>query len=154
MLSDADRRGLGILLYAPGDDRAGRSGPIHLVLERPADGWEIGLDLGGADLALLVAYELKRNRKQGLVLTARLQHDVEREQALAYLKSVAELVRISDAQLRAAGPTDADGELAPAIMILTLRLPADFSPSESRQAEPQARVSSHRTRAERTLSRE
>ncbi len=127
VLADADRQGLGILLYAPGDNAAPQTGPVHLVLERPENGWEIGLDLGGADLALLVAYKLKLNRKAQLVLTARLRYDDEREQALAYLKSVAELARVPNAHLRALGPADQEGDLTPAITIFTLQLPADFS---------------------------
>jgi amino acid transporter len=127
VLADADRQRLGILLYAPGDSGPPRPGPVHLVLERPDGGWEIGLDLGGADLALLVAYKLKHNRDEQLALTARLGQETEREQALAYLKSVAELARVPNAELRALGPADEEDDLTAAITIFTLRLPADFS---------------------------
>jgi hypothetical protein len=102
------------------------------VLERPEGGWEIGLDLGGADLALLVAYKLKHNREEDLVLTARLEHEAQREAALAYLKSVAELARVPNAELRALSPSDEEDDLTAAITIFTLRLPADFSQMRER----------------------
>jgi hypothetical protein len=132
VLLDADRQGLGVLLYEPGDSASPRPGPVHLVLERPEDGWEIGLDLGGADLALLVAYKLKHNRKEELVLTAHLRHEIEREPALAYLKSVAQLARVPNAELRALSPADEEDDLTAAITIFTLRLPADFSQMRER----------------------
>ncbi len=83
IISDAERQGLGIWLYTPGPVGVPQLGPIHLLLDRPEDGWEIGLDLGDADLALLVAYKLTQNRNQELVLIARLDEDTERAQALA-----------------------------------------------------------------------
>jgi len=127
IIADADRQGLGLLLHSPGPEGPEQIGPIHLVLDRPEDGWEIGLDLGDADLALLIAYQLKHNRDQDLVLIARLDDDAEREQALAYLKSVAELSRIPDAKLHTAAPNDEASKLAPAITIFTLHLPANLS---------------------------
>jgi len=128
VLSDADRQGLGILLYAPGDDAPPHPGPIHMVFERPDDGWKIGLELGFDDLSLLVAYKFKRNWRQELVLTARLHDEGEREPALAYLKSVTELARIPNAHIRAVGPADElVPDIVPTITIIALRLPVDFS---------------------------
>jgi hypothetical protein len=127
IITDAQRQQLGLLIYAPGTDGIMHPGPIHLVLDRPDDGWEIGLDLGSADLALLVAYKLKRNKNQNLVLTARLQHQSDRSRALAYLKSIAELARIPKAELRTRLPSETEMNPMPAITIFVLRTPVDFS---------------------------
>jgi solute carrier family 12 sodium/potassium/chloride transporter 2 len=127
IIADAERQQLGLLLYAPGHDGVSNPGPIHLVLDRPEDGWEIGLDLGSADLALLIAYKLKHNKNEDLVLTARLQERGEHEQAMAYLKSVAELARIPTAQLRTEPPNDQDSNRTPSITIFALRPSVGFS---------------------------
>ena len=127
ILEDAERQRLGILLYAPAPDGVSHPGPVHVVLDRPGHSWQIGLDLGASDLALLIAYKLKHNRKQDLVLTARLRHHSERDQALAYLKSVAELARIPTARLRTQAASDQELDLEPAITVFALRASADFS---------------------------
>lgn len=89
-------------------------GVVHLIIDRPEDGWKIGVDLGKADLSFLLAYKLKRNWKKGMVLTAFLSKAGEDQHALEYMEAVVELARVPDVIFRLANtkqelPIDSDG---------------------------------------------
>jgi hypothetical protein len=73
-----------------------------MIIEEPLEGWKIGTDLGKSDLAFLISYKLKQNWESDLVFTAALKKEKAREEALDYLKSVAELARIPNAECRTA----------------------------------------------------
>jgi hypothetical protein len=73
-----------------------------MIIEEPEEGWKIGTDLGHSDLAFLISYKLKQNWKSDLIFTAALGKEEERGHALDYLKSVAELARIPNAESRTA----------------------------------------------------
>ena len=94
IIEDAQRNHLGVLLLVGMDEALPQRGDINVVFERPRTGWKISLDLGHADLALLIGYKLKRNWETDLILTAALDGSEEEAQALDYLKAVAELARI------------------------------------------------------------
>jgi amino acid transporter len=100
IIRDAQRCQLGVLLLV-GMDAEGlpQKGPVNVVFERPHVGWKISLDLGQADLALLIGYKLKRNWQTDLTLTAALDGTDDATQALDYLKAAAELARIPNARL-------------------------------------------------------
>jgi hypothetical protein len=112
VMRSAEQNQLGILLYAGPEVMTQKVETVHMIMERPEDGWKIGTDLGKSDLAFLISHKLKQNWKSDLILTAALKNDEEREQALDYLKSVAELARIPNAESRTAslGRENLDGE--------------------------------------------
>jgi hypothetical protein len=106
LIRGARQNHLGVVLHggASGDgDTAAGSAAIHVIVDKPDDGWRIGRDLGHSDLALLLAYKLKLNRRCALLISARLETDDEREEALSYLESAAELARIANAELTVIG---------------------------------------------------
>lgn len=113
-------------------------GGVHLVLDTPERGWQIGTDLGNADLAMLLAYKLKTNWKTKLTITARIQDASERKDALNYLRAAVELARIPNAMLRLAESEEeldysmAEGEEKPTITLFSLSTPADFATLRAR----------------------
>lgn len=101
IIGEAERYGLGLVLVHGSSEHMDRKGHLHLVLRRPKDGWQIGLDLEASDLAMLTAYKLKQNRQVDLVLTAVLQDDEAPKEALDYLRAVSELGRIPNVRFHA-----------------------------------------------------
>ena len=99
IIESAQRYHLGVLLLVGMDETLPQRGDVNVVFERPQTGWKISLNLGQADLALLIGYKLKRNWETDLILTAALDEAAEEAQALDYLKAVAELARIPNARL-------------------------------------------------------
>jgi len=99
IIKDAQRVKLGVLMLVGMEETLPQKGNINVVFERPQTGWKISLDLGQADLALLIGYKLKRNWQTDLLLTASLVGTEEENQAMDYLKAVAELARIPNARL-------------------------------------------------------
>jgi uncharacterized membrane protein len=104
VMRSAEQNQLGVLLYAGPEEIPEKVEKVDMVIEKPEKGWKIGTDLGKSDLALLISYKLKKNWKSDLILTATLGKEEEREPALDYLKSVAELARIPNAECRIASP--------------------------------------------------
>jgi len=101
VISSASQNELGVVLYAGPDEPESTAGKdVRLILDRPDAGWRIGTDLERADLALLVAFKLKLNRHCGLVLSARVGSEGEKQEALDYLVSTTEMARMPDARLR------------------------------------------------------
>ena len=94
IIRSAGQSRLGVLLYANPEEIPHKERGIHMILEEPEEGWKIG-----TDLALLISYKLKQNWKSDLVLIAELKNGQVGEQALDYLKSVAELARIPNTEL-------------------------------------------------------
>jgi hypothetical protein len=99
-MRSAEQNQLGVLLYAGPEEIPEKVENVDMIIEKPEKGWKIGTDLGTSDLALLISYKLKKNWKSDLFLTAALGKEEERESALDYLKSVAELARIPNAECR------------------------------------------------------
>lgn len=52
------------MLTAPGPHGASHAGPLYLALKRLDDSWELDLEAGSMDLALLIAYEPKRDENK------------------------------------------------------------------------------------------
>ena len=72
VMRSAEQNQLGILLYAGPEVMAEKVETVHMIMEKPEDGWKIGTDLGKSDLAFLISYKLKQNWKSDLILTAAL----------------------------------------------------------------------------------
>ncbi len=152
LVQDARTYDLGALIYVAPEPAEGDDAPVedalktharderavHLVLDRPGDGWRIGTDLDEADLAMLLAYKLKRNWPAQLTITARLEDAAERPEALEYLRAVVELARIPNAFLRAVESEEAldpgleRGASRPEITIFSMTAPVDIGSLRAR----------------------
>ena len=133
IIRSAEQNRLGVLLYVGPAEAPAGGGAVHVVMEEPEGGWKIGLDLGHSDLALLVAYKLKQNWDCDLVLTAALKEEGLRKEAQDYLKSVAELARIPNAECRTAPMEQAGLEgRKPAITVFSMRAGMDLNGAEAK----------------------
>ncbi|MCF8128823.1 MAG: amino acid permease [Deltaproteobacteria bacterium] len=99
---NAKKYELGALLFHGEklEDRADKM--VHLIIDRPEDGWKVSVDLGKSDLALLLAYKLKRNRHSKILLTALLTESDGDREAQDFIDGIVELARIPNVQSRLA----------------------------------------------------
>jgi hypothetical protein len=97
----ADLQDMGVILLAneSGKKIEGQK-PLVMLIDEGKTGWETSMELGNMDLALLIAYKLKRNWKNDLHLIARISSADDRRQAKNYLQSVVELARIPNTEIR------------------------------------------------------
>ena len=102
LVADARRYGLGVALLSGTEGELAAEGGVHLVLDRPEGGWEIGQDLADADLALLLAYKLKKSWSARLTVTGVVGSDDEAVQAEDYLHAATELGRVPNAEIATA----------------------------------------------------
>jgi amino acid transporter len=102
VIRSAEKNNLAVLLYIGPEEIPKNCETVHMIMEKPGEGWKIGTNLGKSDLALLISYKLRRNWKADLIITAALKNEEAREVALDYLKAVADLARIPNAECRTA----------------------------------------------------
>ncbi len=95
IIRTAALHGMGVLLFSKHPKSGlGRRNSINLWVEDRGPAWEISMDLGNLDLALLTAYKLKRNWKASLSFTAEVASSSRVRAARDFLYSLAELSRI------------------------------------------------------------
>ena len=102
---------IGILLFAEPHERGlGERGRINVWFTDRSPDWEVGMDLGNQDLAILIGYKLMQNWEGELTFVAALEDESRADQAREFLHNVAALARIPQAEtaLQRGGP---DGEL-------------------------------------------
>ncbi|WP_404355500.1 hypothetical protein [Methylotuvimicrobium sp. KM1] len=102
IIQDAQKNKLGALLVSGEEFGLSARGGVHLIIDRPENGWKIGIDLGKTDLAFLLAYKLKRNRKTSMVLTAYVSKAGEDQKALEFMEAIVELARIPNVKFNLA----------------------------------------------------
>jgi hypothetical protein len=120
LIADARRYGLGVALLSGTEGELGTAGCVHLVVDRPDGGWEIGQDLGDADLAFLIAYKLKTSWSDRLKITAIVGTDDEATRSKDYLEAAIELARIPNADISIASRDSELGSAAGDGVRLTL----------------------------------
>ncbi len=109
IVKDAKRYGLGVAMLSGTQGELPEQGGVHVVMDRPKEGWTLGRDLEDADLAVLMAYKLKMNWSVPLTVTALVDTDAEEQKAVEYLHAAMDLARIPNATV---GTVRDEGELA------------------------------------------
>jgi len=100
VIQKASESRLGVLLFAdPPKAGLGRRKSINLWIEDRSPNWDITMELGNMDLAILIAYKLKRNWKASLNLITFVKKKHYVEAAHEYLTNLIELARIPNAQV-------------------------------------------------------
>ncbi len=97
IMKQAQLNNMGIQLYA--EDavaKLGRSSTINVWIHEQGPDWDLSMELGNMDLALLTAYKLKMNwNAQMRIITVVEESRVDR--AYQYLENLLDLARLSDA---------------------------------------------------------
>jgi len=101
IVQNAKKYELGALLFYGEEIADMENTTIHLIIDRPEDGWKVGVDLGKSDLALLLAYKLKKNWHSKILLTA-MTEAAEDQEARDFIDGIVELARIPNVQSRVA----------------------------------------------------
>ena len=117
---------MGVQLYA--EDaiaQLGRSSSINVWIHEQSPGWDLSMELGNMDLALLTAYKLKVNwDAQMRIITVVEESQVE--DAYRYLENLLDLARLPDAMTHVEIGTFREGmENAPQADLDLLGLPED-----------------------------
>jgi adenylate kinase family enzyme len=105
---------------------------IYVYIEKPERGWEVSMDLGNMDLAILIAYKLKLNWDCELNLIAQTEQAWEKEKAVDYLRSISELARISGVKIDAKEKGTTGKVASPAISVFQLEEEVDFKEIDNR----------------------
>ncbi len=92
---------MGVLLFSKHPQAGlGRQNSINLWVEDRGLDWEISMELGNMDLALLIAYKLKRNWKASLSFMTFAPTAIQIRAAENFLLSLAELARIPNVKMQ------------------------------------------------------
>ncbi|ABE51431.1 Hypothetical protein Mbur_0444 [Methanococcoides burtonii DSM 6242] len=86
---------IGIVIYAA-HPKSGleRHKSINLWIDDKSPEWEISMDLGNMDLAILVGYKLKRKWKASMNLITAVDDEEQKKKAVEYTQTLAELARL------------------------------------------------------------
>ncbi len=106
--------------------RMGKKNKINIWFERQAGNWDIDVELGENDLAVLIAYKLKLNWNADLQFVAKIESESEREQADEFLELVSEFSRLSDVGRQSLLATESDQIPWADLNVFTLPQEIDF----------------------------
>ncbi len=97
LIREAERRGLGVLLYAP-HPRAGlgRRETVNVWTRDRSPDWPLETDLGNLDLAILTAYLLRRNWGADLRVITVVSDPNEEDAAREYMTRLMDQARLGD----------------------------------------------------------
>ncbi|MDR9418252.1 amino acid permease [Gracilimonas sp.] len=98
MIKAAQINNMGVQLYVEDNvAQLGRSASINVWLREKSPHWDVSMDLGNVDLALLSAYKLKKNWDAKMRVIVVVNED-EVEDAYKYLETLLDLARLKDVE--------------------------------------------------------
>ena len=99
LIREAERKGMGVLLYAP-HPRAGlgRRKVVNVWTRDRSPDWSLEWDVGNLNLAILTAFLLRRNWDGDLRILTAVSDPAEGGPAQAYLDRLAELARLGQCE--------------------------------------------------------
>jgi len=105
LITYAARIDMGVILYTEIIDRGDS---VMVWIDDQGPDWQISMNLGNMDLALLTAIKLRDNWQARLTLAANVNSDSESSKAHTFLDSLAELARLPNVDTLAIGTQDKD----------------------------------------------
>ncbi|SDF56481.1 Amino acid transporter [Methanolobus vulcani] len=95
IIQKSSKRNIGVLLLAIHPETVyGRENSVNLWINDRSPDWDISMDLGNQDLAILIAYKLKKNWKASLKMISCVKEQYNNYKAEQYLENLSELARI------------------------------------------------------------
>jgi solute carrier family 12 sodium/potassium/chloride transporter 2 len=127
IIKKASQNRIGVLLFADHPEAGlGMRKTINLWIGDKSPNWELSMDLGNLDLALLIAYKLKINWKASLHLIAQVKDYNLAPAAETFLKYLAEAARIPNAEFHVVvGKMEDFVEYQPMASLSIFALPSD-----------------------------
>jgi len=113
------------LLVEPPEGAAYQSESVNVWLEDPESVWDLNVEPSDKDLAVLLAYKLRENRRARLRLVAKEEDPERQEAARRYLSRLSELGRLPGAELILAPDYEADSHGPPRADLNLLALPGE-----------------------------
>ena len=100
IIREADRERVGTMLYAPHPRAAlGQQQTINVWIRDRSPKWNISMNIGNLDLALLTGYKLSQNWDARLRLLMVVDDEDDTEQARTFLETLTDLGRIPDPEV-------------------------------------------------------
>lgn len=100
IIGKARENRLGVLLYAEHPrSRLGRKRLINIWTRDQSPDWEVSMELGNLDLAILLSYQINRDWRGMIKLVSAIEDPEEVEAARSYLNNLIVLARIPDAEV-------------------------------------------------------
>lgn len=100
IVREADREGIGTLLYAPHRQaNLGQRRSINVWIHDRSPDWRIKMKIGNLDLMVLTAYKLAQNWNARLRLITVVDSDEKEEKARDFMEQLRDLGRFSDAEV-------------------------------------------------------
>jgi amino acid transporter len=94
------KQGSGVLLYHPHPEAGlGDRGRLNVWFRDRGRDWDLSMDIGNQDLAVLVGYKLKMNWDASVRFACRVSSSGQMAEAEAYLRRLAELARIPNVEV-------------------------------------------------------
>ncbi|WP_324292263.1 amino acid permease [uncultured Methanomethylovorans sp.] len=85
----------GVVIYAAHPKSGlGRHKSINVWIDDKSPDWDISMDLGNMDLAILIGYKLKRKWEASMNLISAVGEEGQKRKAEEYIKTLAELARL------------------------------------------------------------
>ncbi|TGC11530.1 amino acid permease [Methanolobus halotolerans] len=95
VVKKASQHNIGVLILAVHRNAVfGRMNSINLWIDDHSPDWDISMDLGNQDLAILISYKLKKNWEASLRMITNVQEQHNVYKAKEYLENLAEIARI------------------------------------------------------------
>ncbi len=120
----------GVVIYAAHPKSGlGRHKSINIWIDDKSPDWEISMDLGNMDLAILIGYKLKRKWEASMNLISAVGEEGQKRKAEEYIKTLAELARLPNVNTYALeGDIESIVQKVPqtALNIFTLPYEPDF----------------------------
>lgn len=100
IIEKADKSRLGVMLFAEHSRaRLGRKRTINVWLRDQSPNWNLSMELGNLDLAILASYQINRDWKGTINMVSAIKEAENVESARDYLDNLITLARIPDAEV-------------------------------------------------------
>jgi hypothetical protein len=128
LIDKADHNKMGVILFADhAQARLGRRQQINLWVSDRSPGWELTMDIGNADLAILLGYKLLQNWGGQINLLTAVGQEDQLDPANDFLENLSEAARLPQAGLHVFDqPFMQAIEAAPTADISIFGLPAEL----------------------------
>ena len=99
VLSETERAGIGLIVHAEHPQAGlGRRSWINVWIRDRSPDWQLSMDIGNLDLAVLTAYKIQQNWGATLRLITVVQDEAEQAQAAEFLEQLRDAARIPTAK--------------------------------------------------------
>ncbi|HHP7235405.1 MAG TPA: amino acid permease [Desulfobacterales bacterium] len=133
LIGIAVERRCGVLLYHQHPEAdLGNHSRLNVWFRDRSPDWDLSMDIGNQDLAVLTAYKLKKNWDASLKFVCKVKDNDSITQAEDYLQRLAELARIPNVEVWVGADSTGDNNQVPGADLNLIPMPEDGQPDFER----------------------